>query len=330
MRVDGYRVLRIMAAEMKKVVTIGGGSGSFSILRGLREFPLDITAVVNIFDSGSSSGVLRDEFGVLPPGDVRRALLALSADDQTEILRQLFNFRFNGGTGLSGHSFGNLFLVALSSIYGGDAEAIEKASELLNIKGHVFPVSLDKAHVHAILENGEEIIGETNIDVPKHDGDLRITKVFLDPPAHIYEKADKAIREADIVVICPGDVYSSLAPTLLTEGMQESLRETKACIVWACNMMTKWGETDGFAASDFARELLHYCGLEKFDHVIVNTHPIDDEVREHYAKEKQYPVQLDEENLMRYTDAIIKGDLLSRADLVRLDSDKVARIITDL
>ncbi len=319
-----------MDGQMKKVVTIGGGSGSFSILRGLRELPLDITAVVNIFDSGSSSGVLRDEFGVLPPGDVRRALLALSNGEQAEILRQLFNFRFNGGTGLSGHSFGNLFLVALSSIYGGDAEAIEKASELLDIKGRVFPVSLDKAHVHAILENGEEIVGETNIDIPKHDGNLRIAKVFLDPPAHLYEKADRAIREADIIVICPGDVYSSLAPTLLTEGMQKALSESDARIVWACNMMTKWGETDGFAASDFARELLHYIGLEQFDHVIVNTRPVEAEVREHYAKEKQYPVQLDEEKLMRYTDDLITGDLLSEADLVRLDSDKVARIIAGL
>jgi uncharacterized cofD-like protein len=319
-----------MAEHLKKVVTIGGGSGSFSILRGLREFPLDITAVVNIFDSGSSSGMLRDEFGVLPPGDVRRALLALSAGDQAEILRQLFNFRFNGGTGLSGHSFGNLFLVALSSIYGGDAEAIEKASELLNIKGKVFPVSLDKAHVHAILENGEEIIGETNIDIPKHDGNLRITEVFLDPPAHLYEKADIAIRNADIVVICPGDVYSSLAPTLLTEGMCGALNESQAQIVWACNMMTKWGETDGFSASDFARELTRYSGVDMFDHVIVNTHAIDEEIREYYAKAKQYPVQLDEENLMRFTKHLIKGDLLSRADLVRLDSDKVARIIADL
>ena len=319
-----------MDLHQKKVVTIGGGSGSFSILRGLRELPLDISAVVNIFDSGSSSGVLRDEFGVLPPGDVRRALLALSANEQTEILRQLFNFRFNGGTGLSGHNFGNLLLVALSSIYGGDAQAIEKASELLDIKGHVYPVSLDKAHVHAILENGEEIIGETNIDIPKHNGDLRITKVFLDPPAHIYEKAGAAIREADIIVICPGDVYSSLAPTLLTKGMQEALSASRAQIVWACNMMTKWGETDGFAASDFARELLHYSGIEKFDHVIVNTHSIEPEIREHYAQAKQYPVELDEKKLMEYTKNIITGDLISRADLVRLDSDKVAGIIGDL
>ena len=330
MRKEEYRVFYAMRARMKRVVTIGGGSGSFAILRGLKNFPLDITAVVNMFDSGGSSGVLRDEFGVLPPGDVRRAMLALSSGDRSEILRRLFNFRFEGGSGLSGHNFGNLFLVALSSIYESDAAAIRRASELLDISGHVFPVSLDKAHVHAVLEDGQEIVGETNIDIPAHDGSLRIEKVFLDPPAHLYEKAEIAIREADIVVICPGDVYSSLVPTLLTEGMQTALKESHARIVWVCNMMTKWGETDGMAASDFARELLRYSGLAKFDHVIVNTQPIDIEILEHYAKEKKFPVQLDEVQLSKYADSIIKGDLLSASEVVRVDSDKVARIIAGL
>lgn len=315
---------------MKKVVTIGGGSGSFAILRGLKEYDLDITAVVNIFDSGGSSGVLRDEIGVLPPGDVRRALLALSQGDQAEILRALFNFRFNGGTGLAGHSFGNLLLVALSSIYGGDAEGIEKASELLNIKGVVYPVSLDKSHVHAILEDGTEVVGETNIDIPKHDPNLRITKIFLDPPAHLYEKADTAIREADIVVVCPGDLYSSLGPALLTQGMSDALAASSAKLVWACNMMTKMGETNNFTASDFARELTSFCGKQRFDTVIVNTGVVAPEVLEEYASQHQYPVAFDEVALRQYTDHIVTGDLLSDTDLVRLDSAKVARIIVEL
>lgn len=315
---------------MKKVVTIGGGSSSFAILRGLSELDLDITAVVNMFDSGGSSGVLRDEFGVLPPGDVRRALLALSRGEQAEILRQLFNYRFNGGSGLSGHNFGNLLLVALSSIYGGDAAAIEKAAELLDIKGAVFPVSVDKSHVHAVLENGVEIVGETNIDIPKHDGALKISKVFLDPPAKMYEPAAKAIREADVVIICPGDLYSSLVPTLLTEGMSKALNESKASIVWACNMMTKWGETDGFSASDFARELTTYSGIDKFDYAIVNTRSIPPEVLEEYARVKQFPVQFAEEDLKIYARNILQGDFLSDADLVRLDSAKVAQVIANL
>lgn len=315
---------------MKKVVTIGGGSGSFVILRGLKEFPLSVTAVVNMFDSGGSSGILRDEFGVLPPGDARRALLALSDGKQAEIVRDLFNFRFTGGTGLNGHNFGNLFLVALSSMYGGDAQAIEKASELLNSKGRVFPVSLDISHVHARLEDGQEIIGETNIDIPKHDGALRITDVFLDPSADLYEPARKAIVDADIVVICPGDLYSSLVPTLLTNGMKEALQKTKAKIVWVCNTMTKWGETNDFAASDFARELTRYSGIKMFDYVLWNSKSIAEEVREQYAKEHKYPVQLDEENLRQFAKEIKKSDILSRTDLVRFDSQKVARLIADL
>lgn len=316
---------------MKKVVTIGGGSGSFMVLRGLKEYDdLDITAVVNIFDSGGSSGIVRDEFGVLPPGDVRRALLALSVGEQAEVLRQLFNFRFDSGTGLAGHNFGNLLLVALASIYGSDAEAIERAGELLSIKGTVLPVSLDMSTVHAILENGEEIVGETNIDVPKHDPALRITKVFLDPPAALYAKADRAIREADIVVICPGDLYSSLVPTLATSGMQEALRASNARKVWILNMMTKHGESDGFSASMFERELLSHCGLETFDTMIVNTQPIPEEVLEQYARHDQFPVQLDEENLSAHTRHIIKGDFLSDTDLVRQDSKKIARVIAQL
>lgn len=315
---------------MKRVVTIGGGSSSFAILRGLKAFPFDITAVVNMFDSGGSSGILRDEFGVLPPGDVRRALLALSEGDQAEILRQLFNYRFNGGTGLSGHNFGNLLIVALGTIYGGEAQGIEKAGELLNIKGTVLPVSLDKADVHARLENGEEIVGETNIDIPKHDGSLRITEVSLQPLAHMYEKTDRAIREADLVVLCPGDLYSSIVPTLLTEGMRGALEASHAKKVWVCNLMTKWGETQDFDAAQYAQELLRYSGIQKFDAVVWNTREIPHEAREAYARSNQFPVQLDEERLMQYTDRIVKADILSEADIVRHDSDTIAHVLAGL
>ena len=176
---------------MKKVVRIGGGSSGYIILRGLKQFPLDITAVVNMFDNGGSSGVLRDEFGILPPGDVRRALAALADDNQAGILRELFNFRFKEGS-VSGHSFGNLFLAALTEIYGSDIEAIRKASEVLKIKGKVLPVSLDKSNIRATLQDGTEIVGETNIDIPKHNADVPIESVTLDPPAHLYVETEKA------------------------------------------------------------------------------------------------------------------------------------------
>ena len=314
---------------MKKVVTIGGGTGSYIVLRGLKEFPLDITAIVSMFDSGGSSGTLRDEFGVLPPGDVRRCLVALSEGKRAEIVRELFNFRFENGNSLKGHSFGNLFLVALSSVYGGDIEGIRKASELLNIKGKVLPVSLDKSDLHAILENGEEIVGETNIDIPKHDGAVKIQKVFLEPPAKIFEETRQAISEADVIVIGPGDPYTSIIPNLLVDGVSDALRESKGVKVVVTNLMSKWGETHGFEASDMARELLTYSGLEKFDVCICNTAKMDPKLVATYEKEKKFPIQCDNK-LPEFAKKIITGDYFSEADIARHDSTKIAKVIAEL
>src|SRR3989344_3015539 len=214
---------------VKKLVRIGGGSGGFNLLRGLKAFHFDITAVFTSFDSGGSTGILREEFGILRAGDVRRGLVALADENKAEILRKLFEYRFENGhqSSLREHSFGNLFLLALISIYGSEIEGIRKASELLNIKGKVLPVSLDHSHVRAVLEDGTEIIGETNIDVPKHNGDLRIKEVSLEPTAAILEETSKAIRAAYLIVIGPGDLYSSLIPTLLVVGMKEALAAGK-------------------------------------------------------------------------------------------------------
>ncbi len=322
---------------MKKVVTIGGGTGSYTILRGLKMFTLDITAVVNIFDSGGSTGVLRDEFGVLPPGDVRRCLLALSEGPQAEILRKLFAYRFeaNGnGNGqkssLHGHSFGNLLLVALTSIYGSDIEGIKKASELLDIKGKVLPVSIDKAHVVATLEDGTVVEGETNIDIPKHDGNLRITNMALKPHATLFEETRQAIREADTIVFCPGDLYSSLMPAIVVDGMQEALRESTAQKVCIVPLMSKWGETNGYKASDVVKEFIRYSGIEMFDTVICNTSKADPELLNDYAKENKFPIEIDENELAHCAENIVMGDFASESDLARHDSDKVAKVIAEL
>ena len=314
---------------MKKLVRIGGGSSGYTVLYGLKQYPLDITAIVNMFDSGGSTGVLRDEFGILPPGDVRRALAALADGEHSEILRNLFNFRFNEGGSVNGHSFGNLFLTALSGIYGGDIEAIRKASEVLHVKGTVLPVSLDKSDIHAILEDGTEIVGETNIDVPKHDGSVGIDKVFLNPPATLYEEADKAVREADVIVLGPGDLYTSIIPNLLVKGMPEALQASKAKIVVVCNLMTKWGETHDFVASDMVEELLEYSGLKKFDYVICNTEEASPKLLEAYAKENKYPMVCDEK-VSDYTDNLIKGDFFSEADIARHDAEKLTKVLAEL
>jgi uncharacterized cofD-like protein len=293
---------------------------------------------VTMFDSGGSTGVLRDEFGVLPPGDVRRCLLALSEGKRAEILRKLFAFRFehingngNGKTSaLHGHSFGNLFLVALSSIYGSDIEGIKKASELLAIRGKVLPVSLDKAHVHARLEDGTEIVGETNIDEPKHDGEKHIAEIFLSPEAHIYEETADAIQDTDVIVVCPGDLYSSLMPNFVVKGMPEAIQESSAKKVLVAPLMTKWGETNGYAVSKVADELCRYIGIEKFDAVLCNTARPDASMLKAYAEEKKEPMPVDTPELEAYAREILLGDFASESDLARHDSDKVAKVLAEL
>lgn len=321
---------------MKKVVTIGGGTGSYVVLRGLKMYTMDITAVVNTFDSGGSTGVLRDEFGVLPPGDVRRCILALSEGKQAEILRKLFAFRFengsngNGKSALNGHSFGNLLLVALTSIYGSDLEGIKKASELLDIKGTVLPVSVDKAHLHAELEDGTEIIGETNIDEPKHDGEKRIAKVFLKPQARVLDETAEALLDADMIVFCPGDLYSSLMPNFIVEGMPEAVRESRAKKVLVAPLMTKWGETNGYSVATVAKEFCRYTGLESFDYILCNTTKPDEAMLAAYAEEKKHPMPLDIPELETYATEIVLGDFVSESDLARHDSDKIAKVIAEL
>lgn len=314
---------------MKKVVRIGGGSSGYTLLHGLKELPIEITAVVNMFDSGGSSGVLRDEYGILPPGDIRRALAALAEGERGEILRNLFNYRFKENGSVGGHSFGNLFLTALSSIYGSDIEAIRKAAEVLDIKGKVLPVSLDKSNLRATLEDGEVVEGETNIDIPKHDGNKRIVKLELSPRAEIFGEAAQAIREADVIILGPGDLYTSILPNIIVGGMSEALRASTAKTVVICNLMTKWGETHGFRASDMVAELLKYSGLEKFDYALCNTSEVDPKLIEAYANEKKYPMVCDPKlsDLARH---VIAGDFFSEADIARHDPEKVARVIAQL
>ena len=314
---------------MKRLVRIGGGSSGYTLLRALKQHPFEITAVVNMFDSGGSTGVLRDEFGVLPPGDIRRALAALADGEHSEILRDLFNYRFKEGGSVSGHSFGNLFLTALASIYGSDLEGIRKASELLHVKGTVVPVSVDSSHIHAILADGTEIVGETNIDIPKHDGSVRIDRVFLEPSARLLPEAAVSIRDADIIVMGPGDLYTSVIPNLLVDGMKEALANTKGKTIIVCNLMTKWGETHGFSASDMVRELLRYSGLPRFDVAIVNTGLMSPQLLETYARGNQFPMLVDDA-LPGLVGRVVAEDLVSDADIARHDGEKLAAIVASL
>ena len=286
-----------------KIVVIGGGTGTYTVLTGFRDFPVDLTAIVSMFDSGGSSGRLRDEFGILPPGDVRQALLALSKLPVDKlILRQLLDYRFSNGIGLKGHSFGNLLLTALTEITGRSDLAIEQAAKILDVQGQVLPVSLDNCHLCARLEDGTIIKGETNIDIRRVRPQLKILDVFLDPPARIFSGAKKAILEADLIILGPGDLYTSTIPNLLVEGVCQAISRSQAKVFYVCNLMTKHGETDGFLVSDFIREIQRYLGsaAKKLKKVLVNNYwHVPKNLIVRYYQEKSYPVKYDRQNCQK-------------------------------
>lgn len=304
------------------IVVIGGGTGSFTVLRGLKD-KANVSAVVSMFDSGGSTGRLRDEFGMLPPGDVRRCLVALAQED--DILRKLFNYRFDEKSSLKGHSFGNLFIAALKDITGSEQEAIRQAEKILRIKGKVLPVSFDNCELCAKLEDESIVRGENNIDVPKHNPNLKIVKVWLEPQASANKKAVDAILKADKVVIGPGDLYTSVIPNLLVKGIPEALEKTKAQKVYICNLMTKPGETTNFKASDHLKEIMKYgCSPTA---VICNSAQGPTDLLKKYAKEQQFPVEVDEESIKKIGVKLIKADVMSAPDLIRHDSVKLATIL---
>lgn len=272
-----------------KIAVIGGGTGSFTLLQQLKHYTKHITALVNMADDGGSTGMLRDELGVLPPGDVRQCLVALS---ESERVRDLFNYRFDEGT-FSGHAFGNLFLTALEKMTGNFASAVETASEVLNIVGEVHPVTLDKVTLvmkqdDGTVTEGEFKIGHTDFGKSTHpDMTLKPASAKLDPAA------EKAIMNADLVVIAPGNLYGSLAPALIVPGMSKALNETKAKKIYVCNLVTKPGQTDDFCVADFAAEIERF-GDFKLDYVLYNTDKPSEALLDLYAKEGEYWVRSDE------------------------------------
>ena len=314
-----------------KIVVFGGGTGIFNLLRGLKRYTSNIVAIVTMMDSGGSSGRLRDEFGHLPPGDVRQALVALSPDDRSSLtLRQLFNHRFSKGQGLEGHSFGNLFLTALAEITGGTDKAIVEAGKILGIHGKVYPVTLTNSNLVARLEDGSEIIGETNIDIRKEKPDLKIDYVYLDPRAYAYPEVLREIETADVIILGPGDLFTSVIPNLLVDGVVDSINYSRAKKVYVCNLMTKHGESDNFAASDFVKEIKTYLEDGKIDYVVLNGSSIPEKLAKRYEKEKAYPVKADVDEVKKVAKNVIARPIATAGTLLRHDSGKIARIIIDI
>ena len=309
----------------KNVVVIGGGTGSYTVLRGLKKYPdLNITAIVSMADDGGSTGKLRDEYGVLPPGDIRRCIVALSED--REMMQKLFEYRFSNGT-FNGHSFGNLLLTALKEISGNDENAIIEASKLLNIRGNVLPVTLDDTRLITELEDGQLIVGETNIDVPKHDTGLKIKRVLLSPKAIANQKSIDAILGADLIILGPGDLFGSLIANLLVEGISDAIARSSAKKVYVCNLMTKNGETNNFNVTDFVYEIENYLGKNVLDYVVYSDKKFDEELLAKYAGELAFPVRVDAE---KFDAKFISRDVATEPVLVRHDSEKLARVVLEI
>ena len=314
------------------VVVIGGGTGNFSVLSGLKDHDLDLTAVVAMSDSGGSSGRLRDELGQLPPGDIRQCLVALAGDaEQGAMVRRLFTHRFSMGEGLEGHSVGNLLLAALTEITGAHDRAIEAASRLLNIRGRVLPVTLTNSHLHAMLTDGRELEEEALIDTRGSEEGVEIDHVFLSPPAYAFPPVLDAIEGADLVVLAPGDLYTSLVPNLLAEGICEAIRATKARLVYITNLMTKPGETDGFTAERFVSEVNRYIGDEtRIDVVVVNSATFSDRVRQRYLQLGARPVEYDIASMNALVPWVVESELVAEGIFVRHDPDKLASAVISL
>lgn len=304
---------------MKKITAIGGGTGTFVVLSGLKKYPLDLSVVVTMMDSGGSTGRLRDQLGILPPGDLRQCLVALS--EAPLLWRKLFLYRFEKGD-LNGHNFGNIFLAALEKVSSSYDEAIDTASFVLKTKGSVIPVTHNKLHLVVKYENGSKIIGEGRID-ENHGEQSRIIDASLEPKGKANPKAVKSILEADFIVIGPGDLYTSIIPVLLVDDMKVAIKKSQAKIVYIMNMMTKSGQTTNYKASDHVRDLTKYLGKQP-DYVLINDGEIIPEILSSYERYNEVKV-INDLNKNGYT--IVEKDLVDTKKVEKSSSDKLYRSI---
>ena len=321
-----------MPMSNKKIVVVGGGTGNHTTLTGLRSRDCDVTAIVAMTDSGGSSGRLREELGHLPPGDLRRCLMALAADSaDSNLMRRLFDYRFSTGDGLNGHSFGNLLLAALTEVTGDTITAIDEAARILGIQGTVLPVTLTRSTLCARLVDGSELAGESAIDLRNDRLDVAIDYIYLDPKAYVYPPVLDAIVGADAIVLGPGDIYTSVLPNLLVEDVAQAINDSDAIKIHVCNLMTKPNESAGFRTSDFLALLMEYLGTSQpLDFLLVNNTPIPPRLSERYAAEGQHPVMIDVPESLTMVGRIIERQLLAPGVFVRHNPTALAAAIMEL
>ncbi len=327
-------VMRVIAvAERKKhIACIGGGTGLFTLLLGLKTLPNALlTSIVNMSDDGGSSGKLSQSFGILPPGDIRRSLVALS--NAPEVMNQIMQYRFDRGGELRGHSFGNIFLTVLAQVKGSMPEAVRALSDILNIQGIVLPATTTLTTLVAKFENGHVERGESKIDLCEgRRVDLKITKLWRDPEPDVHPDAYASILHADVVIIGPGDLYTSIISNLGVNDLRHALLTTKAKIIYVCNLMTKPGETAAFDAADHVREIVRSLGKDILHTILISNSKLSSESIHEYSKKNQIPVTIKNKlKLQKATKAkIVYADIGNETELVRHDSMKLRNEIEKL
>ena len=310
-----------MVKTQPLVVVVGGGTGTFVALSGLREYPLNLNAVVTMMDSGGSTGRLKDQLGVLPSGDVRQALVALS--ESRDIWRKLFTYRFDSGD-LQGHNFGNIFISALEKITGSNQEAINLAAEILQTSGCVYPITFSTSSLCAKYSDGSIIEGEHAIESVQRNHPA-ITEVYLSPPALMNLEAKRIFERADYIVLGPGDIYTSIVPNLLVTGMREVMKFTNAKMIYVSNLMSHPGQTDGFSVSKHVDEINKYLGGNYVNYVLINCNRPSQELLDYYYT-VDGTIWVEDDVADKYKGArVLRQDLLSHAKVAVSASDKVKR-----
>ena len=325
--------------KKKRIVTIGGGTGSFTLLSGLKHYQYDLTAIVTMADDGGSTGVLRDELGVLPPGDVRQCLVALANSSQE--LRSLMNYRFENG-GLEGHSFGNLFLSALEKINGSFTRGLAEAIRILNVKGQVVPVSEDDMRLKITLNNGRVLVGEKELDDNENIRDVGVHKVSLAKSVRANPNAIQAIEKADYIIIGPGDHYGSIIPNLLVSGIRAAIKKARAKVIFVAPLTNKKGLTAGYTVAHYVESIEASIGKGRVNFVIYNTKKPLKSIMDRYEKQEGKNSLVICDAMINQTYKIVRGDILRKEKVmdakgdalahtrafIRHDSEKLARAIS--
>jgi len=324
--------LRQILHQENRAVCLGGGTGLFTLLSGLKTLSnIRLTSIVSMSDDGGSTGRLKHTFGILPPGDIRRSLVALST--APDLVNEMMQYRFLSGGDLAGHNLGNLMLTALTEMRGSMTRAVRSLSEILNIQGEVIPVTESIHTLYAELENGETLHGETAIDVfESGDPNMRIKRLWQEPEVSAHPDALETLAGASVIILGPGDLFTSIISNLIVRGIAESIRNSKARKIYVCNIMTEPGETNHFQVSDHVREINKYLGADCLDDVICSSTVFSEEALKSYALKKQQPVAENEGAVLNAVTraAIHWKDVASEDELVRHDSLKLAGVIREI